>query len=310
MAHRAGVCARLDDGQRRFAAGLGGQLLDDSHQHVRREHPAQTRGDDLVSLFAQGAAGEVREDAQAVGGVVGAAGDDAVVPGTGHDARRIEAGVQDGHDLAAGDVSFPHHAQQIALVADDSIIDGHTVQCASVQREAPERVQRVAANDERGRVAHLRVLLLNVGQRLVGLVLGLELVIVHHLGAQRGVFLAELLVFFQNGVDVGVVLPQGGHAAAHRRCCPLERGYGHAQQLLRGSGQASVCACISHDAHEEDRDGNEYLKFPCVKKILQGGFLPNLQKSADSRAIRAQNSSSAAQQRKGPPSAYRRKWHS
>ena len=255
---------------------------------------AQTRGDDLVPLSAQGAAGEVREDAQAVGGVVGAAGDDAVVPGAGHDARRIEAGVQDGHDLAAGEVGFPHHAQQIALVADDGVVDGHTVQCASVQRETPERVQRVAANDERGRVAHLRVLLLDVGQRLIGLVLGLELVVVHHLGAQRGVFLAELLVFFQNGVDVGVVLPQGGHAAAHRCCCPLERGCGHAQQLLRSSGQASVRACIGHDAHEEDRDGNEYLKFPCVKKILQGGFLPNLQKSADSRAIRAQNSSSAA----------------
>ena len=111
-------------------------------------------------------------------------------------------------DLAAGEVGFPHHAQQIALVADDGVIDGHTVQCASVQREAPEGVQRVAANDERGRVAHLRVLLLDVGQRLVGFVLGLELVVVHHLGAQRGVFLAELLVFFQNGVDVGVVLPQ------------------------------------------------------------------------------------------------------
>lgn len=134
-------------------------------------------------LSAQGAAGEVREDAQAVGGVVGAAGDDAVVPGAGHDARRIEAGVQDGHDLAAGEVGFPHHAQQIALVADDGVVDGHTVQCASVQREAPEGVQRVAANDERGRVAHLRVLLLDVGQRLVGLVLGLELVVVHHLGA-------------------------------------------------------------------------------------------------------------------------------
>ena len=137
--------------------------------------------------------------------------------------------MQDGHDLAAGEVGFPHHAQQITLVADDGVVDGHTVQCASVQREAPEGVQRVAANDEGGRIAHLRVLLLDVGQCLVGLVLGLELVVVHHLGAQSGVFLAELLVFFQNGVDVGVVLPQGGHAAAHRRRCPLERGCGHAQ---------------------------------------------------------------------------------
>ena len=52
------------------------------------------------------------------------------------------------------------------------------------------------------------------------------------------------------------------------------------------------------------------LNFQVSKKSFKAVFLPNLQKSADSRAIRAQSSSSAAQQRKGPPSAYRRKWHS
>ncbi len=71
----------FDDGNGRFAADLGHQFLYHAHQQVSREHPAQPGGDHLVAFLRQGVARKVGQHAQAIGGVFGAAGDDAVVTG-------------------------------------------------------------------------------------------------------------------------------------------------------------------------------------------------------------------------------------
>ena len=72
--------------------GLGHQFLYHAHQQVSREHPAQPGGDHLVAFLRQGVARKVGQHAQAIGGVFGAAGDDAVVTGAGYHARRVEVG--------------------------------------------------------------------------------------------------------------------------------------------------------------------------------------------------------------------------
>ena len=189
--------------------------------------------------------------------------------------------MQDGHHLAAGRVSLHHHAQQIAAVADDGIVHRHTVCGALVQRETAELVQRVASDDKAGHIGGVAVLFLNIGQRLVGLVLGLDAVVVHHLLAQLGVFRLQLLILLHNLVDAGVFFPHRAHAAADHSRRLLERGQDYAQQLLRGGGQAAVGTGIGHDAHQKYRYGHKDLEFPGIKKIFQR-VLPSCR---DARAL-------------------------
>ena len=177
--------------------------------------------------------------------------------------------MQDGHHLAAGRVGFHHHAQQIAPVADDRIVHRYAVCGALVQREAAELVQRVAADDKAGHIGSIAVLFLNVRQCLVGIVLGFDAVVVHHLLAQLGVFRFQLLVLLHDFIDAGVFLPHRTHAAADHSRRLLERGQDHAQQLLRGSGQTAVGTGVGHDAHQKYCYGHKDLEFPGIKKIFQ-----------------------------------------
>ena len=189
--------------------------------------------------------------------------------------------MQDGHHLAAGRVGFHYHAQQITTVADDRIVHRHTVCGALVQRETAELVQRVAANNKTGYIGGIAVLFLNIGQRLVGFVFGLDAVVVHHLLAQLGVFRFQLLVLLHDFIDAGVFFPHRTHAAADHSRCLLERGQDHAQQLLRGGGQAAVGTGVGHDAHQKYRHGYKDLEFPGIKKIFQR-VLPSCR---DARAL-------------------------
>ena len=177
--------------------------------------------------------------------------------------------MQDGHYLAAGRAGFHHHAQQIATVADDRIVHRHTVCSALVQREAAELVQRVAADDKAGHIGGIAVFFLNVRQRLVGIVLGLDAVVVHHLLAQLGVFRFQLLVLLHDFIDAGVFFPHRTHAAADHSRRLLERGQDHAQQFLRGGGQTAVGSGVGHDAHQKYCYGHKDLEFPGIKKIFQ-----------------------------------------
>ena len=211
-----------------FAAGLRHHVLHCSHQQIRREHPAQTGGDDLIARTGLGAALQIGQGAQAIRRIGGIAVQDAVFPGAGDHARRVEAGVQDGHHLAAGRVGFHHHAQQIAPVTDDRIVHRYAICGALVQREAAELVQRVAADDKAGHIGGIAVLFLNVRQRLVGIVLGFDAVVVHHLLAQLSVFRFQLLVLLHDFIDAGVLFPHRTHAAADHSRRLLERGQDHA----------------------------------------------------------------------------------
>ena len=264
-----------------FAAGLRHHVLHRTHQKIRGEHPAQTGGDDLIPRMGLGAALQIGQGAQAVRCIGGIAVQNAVFPGAGYHARRVEAGVQNGHHLAAGRISLYHHAQQIAPVTDDRIVHRYAVCGALVQREAAELVQRVAANDKAGHIGGIAVLFLNVGQCLVGLVFSLDAVIIHHLLTQLGVFRRQLLVLFHDLVDAGIFFPHRAHTAADHSPRLLEGGQDHAQQFLRGSGQASVGTGIGHDAHQKHRHGHENLEFPSIKKIFQR-VLPSCR---DARAL-------------------------
>ncbi len=189
--------------------------------------------------------------------------------------------MKNGHHLAAGGLSLHHHAQQVALVTDHGIVDGHAIQCAAVQCEAIEGIQRVTANDKAGKIAHLWPLALDAFQCLVGLVLGLDAVVIHYLLAQLGVFGLERLVLSHHVIDAGVLFPQGGHAAADHSSHFLEWSSRHAQQLLRSGSQAAVGTGVGHDAHQKHRDAHQDLEFPGIEKVFQGVFL-RLQKGADS----------------------------
>lgn len=127
-------------------------------------------GDDLIAHLGLGGALQIGEHAQAITGVVGAAGEDAVFPRAGHNARCVEAGMQDGHHLAAGSICLHHDAHKVALIADHGIAHGHTVHGAAVQRKAAKLIQRVAADHKAGNITGLAVGILNAGQRLVGFV--------------------------------------------------------------------------------------------------------------------------------------------
>ena len=181
--------------------------------------------------------------------------------------------MQNGHHLAAGSVGFHHHADQIALIADHGIVHGCAVHRAAVQRKASELIQRVAADHKGRNIACFGVGILNAGQCLVGFVLRLDAVVVHYLLAQLSILRFQLFVLFHDLIDAGVFFPHRANAAAQCRCDLLERHQHHAQQFLRGSSQPSVGTGIGHDAHQKHRHGYQYLKFPCVKKVLQGSTL-------------------------------------
>ena len=181
--------------------------------------------------------------------------------------------MQDGHHLAAGGICLHHDAHKVALIADDGIAHGHTVHGAAVQRKAAKLIQWVAADHKAGNITGLAVGILNAGQRLVGFVLSLDAVVVHHLLAQFGVLGFQLFVLGHHIIDAGVFFPHRTDAAAQGRSHLLKRRKHHAQQLLRGGSQPAIGAGIGHNSHQKHRHRHQYLKFPCVKKILQGGVL-------------------------------------
>ena len=250
-----------------------------------------------TSRFAGlGGAVQIGQHALTVGGIVGAAGDDAVFPRAGDHARCVEAGVQDGHHLAAGGVHLHHHAQQIAPVTDDGIVHRHAVRAALIQRKTAKFIQRVTADDKGRHIARLRICVLDACQCLVGVVLGLDAVVVHHLLAQLCIFGFQLLVPVHHIVDAGVFFPHRGRTAAEGRRDLLEGGEHHAQQLLRGCRQAAVGTGIRHDAHQEHRHDDQDLEFPGVKKIFQRVCPPIRSKPARSQKKRGQ----PCHPRKGP----------
>lgn len=61
-----------------FAAGFRHHILHCTHQKIRREHPAQTGGDDLIARTGLGAALQIGQGAQAVRRIGSIAVQDAV----------------------------------------------------------------------------------------------------------------------------------------------------------------------------------------------------------------------------------------
>ena len=282
----------LDHRDDRSAAGLRLDADDPPHQDVGRVDAAQPGGDDLIPHRGHRLAGEVGKDALAPGGVGRVPGDDAVVPGAGDHPRRVEAGVQDGQHPAAGQAGLDDGAQELALVVDDGVAPLHPVDGALVQGKAPEGVHAVPPDDKGGDKAHLGVVLLDAGQVAEGLVLGFQLVVVRQLAAQLGVFFPQGLVFRHGLVDAGVLVPHRGHPAGHPGRRLLERGHGHAQQLLRGCGQASVGRGIQQQPGKKDRYRDQNPEFPGLKKVLHGRSPPlgekhRVEKARTAGAIRA-----------------------